>query len=453
MPSHRLIRRQPLADRIKAYLDPLDFLLWLSEQFDSDDWDQWQRDWSMFIGLAMNLVMLIARANSGTQTGGEVDDVFGEEYTETGWLNWFCTIVVHILSLLSIMNATYTFYRKRHYRLFESSIEDKPSTPSAHRVRVDSSPVSSSPLRFLTQMLGPSAAEARAHPDASRDVWEISVWDPIPICQTLFCLFSPGHIVVYWLFLPVLPQDPRPSTTVVTTIALIALLSSQLSILQKNFSQQAKDSTVIHKEVLSEYDVKYVQPLAKPLVRDVGTQFSSSHNSSKDHSPLESRANSVDTYIPTFVVNRGYKTRPNPNYADHYNPDGARLRAITPSRSLPNGVLPSYQTPVHLRDVSSPIQPRTAIRQPQARKTVDAGTGGGGGSLGVYSHAQSPLKKATSMHFSGRRGEKERSSSPFKREGSPLKRTSVPGGSTSTAPNLHWPQLNDTSTRRESGRF
>ena len=350
------------------------------------------------------------------------------------------------------MNAAYTFYRQRHYRLFESSVEDKPSTPSARRVRVDSSPVSSSPLRFLTQMLGSTEAEGRAHPDASRDVWEISIWDPIPICQTLFCLFSPGHAVVYWFFLPSSPQDPRPSTTVATTITLIALLSIQLSILQNNFSQQAKDSTVIHKEVLHEYDVKYVQPLAKPLVRDVGTQFSSSHHSSRGHSPLESKSNSVDTYVPVFVVNRGYKTRPNPNYVDHFDPDGARLRTTTPSRNLQTGVIPTFQTPVHLRDVSSPIQPRTAIRQPQTRTNADAGTGGGG-SLGVYSHAQSPLKKATSMHFSGRQGEKERSSSPFKRASSPLKRTSVPGGLTGTASNPNWPNLNGASARRESGRF
>jgi len=433
-------------------LDPLDFLLWLSEQFDSDDWDQWQRDWATPIGLAANLVMLIARANSGSRRSGEVDDVFGEDYTGTGWLSWFSTFVVHVLSLLSFMNAAYTFYRQRHYRLFERSVENKPSTPSAHRVRVDSSPASSSPLRFLTNILGPTEAQARAHPDASRDVWEISVWDPIPICQTLFCLFSPGHIVVYWLFLPALPQDPRPSTTVVTTIALIALLSIQLTILQKSFSQQAKDSTVIHKEVLNEYDVKYVQPLAKPLVRDVGTQFSSSHHSSRGHSPLESKTNSVDTYVPVFVVNRGYKNRPNPNYVDHFDPDGARLRAITPSRSVSNGVVPSFETPAHLRDVSSPIQPKTAIRQPQTRTNRDAGTGGGG-SLGVYSHAQSPLKKAASMQFSSRQGEKERSSSPFKRESSPMKRTSVPGGLTGTTANLNWPHLHNASARRESGRF
>ena len=350
------------------------------------------------------------------------------------------------------MNAAYTFGRKRHYRLFESSIEETPSTPSAHRVRVNSSPLSSSPLRFLTDMIGSTAAEARAHPDASRDVWEISVWDPMPMCQSLFCLFSPGHIFVYWLFLPTDPQDPRPSTTVVTTLALIALLSIQLTMLQNSFLRQAKDSTVIHREVLNEYDVKYVQPLAKPLVRDVGTQFSSSHHFSRGHSPHENGNNSVDTYIPVFVVNRGYRTNPNPNYIDHVDPDGARRQATTPLRDLSNGIMPSLQTPAHLRDASSPIQARTAMRQPHMRASMDAGTGGGG-SLGIYTHAHSPLKKAASMHFAGRQGEKERSSSPFKRESSPLKKTSISGGLNGTAANSNWPHLHGTSARRESGRI
>ena len=89
MPPQRLIRRQPLANRIKAYLDPLDFWLWVSEQFDSEDWDQWQKDWATPIGLGINMIMLIARANCGSRRTGVVDDVFAEDYTGAGWLSWF----------------------------------------------------------------------------------------------------------------------------------------------------------------------------------------------------------------------------------------------------------------------------------------------------------------------------------------------------------------------------
>jgi hypothetical protein len=85
----RLIRRRPLAERIQAYLNPLDFLLWLSEEIDSSDWDQWQKDWATPIGFALNVVFLIARANSGSSSRTKGDDVFGEDESHAGWLAWF----------------------------------------------------------------------------------------------------------------------------------------------------------------------------------------------------------------------------------------------------------------------------------------------------------------------------------------------------------------------------
>ena len=296
-------------------------------------------------------------------------------------------------------------------------------------------------------MLAPTTAEARAHPDASRDVWEISVWDPIPLCLKTFCLFSPGHVLVYWLFLPTAPQDPRPSTTVVTTIFLAALLTVQLTFLQMNFSQQSKDSAVIHKEVLNEYDTKYVHPRTQPLMRDVGTQFSGNRR----HSTVENPTNGVETYTPVIIVNKGFHTKPNPNYVKHVDPEASMARA-TPSRDLMNNNVPPFQTPVHLRDASSPVQPRTAVRYSQMRPSVGTGTGDGG-SLGVYSHANSPLKKASSMNFVAGHGDRERITSPVKRQGSPLKRTSVPGEMNGTALNQRWAHLQGAPPRRESGRF
>ena len=88
----RLIRRRPLAERIKAYLDPLDLFLWLSEQVDSGDWDQWQKDWATPFGILINVIFLIARANSGYNARARVDDVFGDEVAYTGWLAWFVRI-------------------------------------------------------------------------------------------------------------------------------------------------------------------------------------------------------------------------------------------------------------------------------------------------------------------------------------------------------------------------
>lgn len=341
------------------------------------------------------------------------------------------------------MNAAYTFYRQRHYRLFESSVDAPPSTPSAHRVRVDSSPMASSPLRFLSNMLAGKDAEARSHPDAVRDVWEIAVWDPTPISLQLFCLFSPGHVLVYWLFLPTATSDPRPSTTVMTTMVLAGLLSAQMLLLQSSFSRQSKDASVIHKEVMNEYDTKYVHPRTQPQMRDVGTQYYSSEFPTDSMQQHEDEVDCVDVYTPTFIINRGFHTRPNPNYVKHVDPDGSASRAMF-SGGISTSTAPSLQTPTHLRGASSPIRPQTAIRQPQFRA---AGTGDGG-SLGVFSHANSPLRKSASTNILGPQGQQERSLSAVKREGSPLKRSSL-----APMPNeQRWGSLQGVGPRRESER-
>jgi hypothetical protein len=195
---------------------------------------------------------------------------------------------------------------------------------------------------------------------------------------------------------------------------------------------------IIHKEVLNEYDIKYVHPRLNPPVRDVGTQYVASDQG------IDSEENEVVTYTPTTILRRGFRTNPNPNYAK-FLPQG--------TVSLPN---PVFETPAsYNRRESTPLRTSDAvIQQPQFRqstsgKPINIGTGDGG-SLGVYSHANSPLKKATSMYdIQGGRSdaprnsfqsaqreimeERERSMSPVKRlqeaeKGNVRRRTSVPPG-------------------------
>lgn len=85
--SRRLVRRRPLLERIKAYLDPYDFLLWLSEELETSDWDQWQESWGIPFGVGLNLLMLVARANSGSRSSA-YDDVFGDSSASAGLLSW-----------------------------------------------------------------------------------------------------------------------------------------------------------------------------------------------------------------------------------------------------------------------------------------------------------------------------------------------------------------------------
>lgn len=346
--------------------------------------------------------------------------------------------------MIAAVNAAYTFWRRKNYRLFENDIDNVPSTPSARRVRLDgSSPVASSPLRFLSGILGSDSAQSRAHPDAKRDVWEIAVWDPLPVSLRLFCYFSPGHVFIYWLFLPILPTEPRPSIKILTAISLAILLSIQLSALQAFFSQQAKDSAYISKEVLHEYDVKYVQPRTQPLYRDVGTQYTEQANSSIDR---DTKYNTVQTYTPMVNINRGFKVSPNPNYVSH-----PELSGTNPDQLRHRGPPSTMVTPAQNRGIS-PLRPVTALRQPNFRPPSQ---GGDGGSLGIYSHAASPLRKSASTNFASvDRDRVQHRLSPERRPSSPEKRMSMPlGGLNSALAQQRLTHLKPDRNRRETGRF
>ncbi|KAI9691276.1 MAG: hypothetical protein M1820_009807 [Bogoriella megaspora] len=447
-----LIRQQPLLERIKAKLNPWDFLLWLSEEFNGSDWEEFDKTWTTIIGVFANLVFMVARANS-TPSSSRNDDIFSDYRRRhgTGWLASICSLVVLILTSISILNAFFTFYRKRHYRLFEASLDATPSTPSAQRVRVDSSPLASSPMRFLSNLIASTSdsAASRAYPDAARDVWELAVWDPIPLCLSLFCLFSPGHVLVYLLFLPTAALDPRPSVTVATTIILIILLSVQLSFLRSNYSQQTKDTALIQKEVLNEYDTKFVHPSLNRPIRNVGTQTLATSTS-----PAGVHTREVDVYTPTTVINRGFKTNPNTNYAAQYDPDGQLSRPNgqpvardifqhrssqrpTPRTSLGGstlGTTPGIKSPPtqmslsngYPTDFSSPIKPRHEQRPTSSQMRYRDRGAGDGGSLGVYAHSNSPIRKAASTNHL--REDDEGGFKDPRRPGSPLKRVSLPGG-------------------------
>ncbi|KAI1342368.1 hypothetical protein F5Y15DRAFT_301600 [Xylariaceae sp. FL0016] len=397
----RLVRRRPFAERVKAMLNPMDIYLWVSEEIETHElWDS--KVIGAQIGLAFNFIFMLARANSGRAS--REDPVFDEGGGSSAWVGVAINFFVWLLIGASGLNAFFTLTRSRKYRLFEVDVERKPSTPSAQRVRVQSSPAASSPLRLLTDIMSGESAESRAHPDSTRDVWEISVWDPLPVSLQLFCLFGPGHILVYMMFLPLAPLDPTPSMTVFNCIMLQAILSAQLLFFQSRFTQQNKDTSVIQKEVLHEYDTKFVHPRLYPTVRDVGTQFTRDDFGNDD--------DFVEVGTPTVQLKRGFETRPNPNYAKHIDPDTpGSLRSSNVIHSglfTPTAVTRQpEQLGSELRSRASSIRPPrrsapgpTPLSQSMTRPTTSTSTStntGSGGYMGVYNHPQSPLKKAPSL--------------------------------------------------------
>ena len=313
--------------------------------------------------------------------------------------------------------------------------------------------MSSSPLRYLQNVITSATAPARAYPDAEREVWELNMWDPKPFHLTLFTLFSPGHLLLYYSLLPPAPLDPRPSVALVKAIIFGTLISGQLALIRTAFSRQAKDSALVQGQVMNEYDTKFVRPSLIRPVRDVGIQTRESAMT-----PRGTKTREVDVYTPTTIVNRGFKTNPNPDYAGQYDPDnlsaqpdsrrssivGLQRNISTPSLVTPSNAYTQtngYANPTFSRpstggpDYSSPLKPHhERLRERTPVK-------GDGGSLGVYSHAASPLRKAaSSSHLTARQDGMQAG-----RTGSPLKRISTPGGEFSG--------LDRGGRRRETGRF
>jgi hypothetical protein len=76
-------------ERIQGYLDPWDWLMWASEELNSNDLDDFANAYATPLGLASNIIFMIAKANAGKSIS-DGDDVFGEyRKNSTGWLKWF----------------------------------------------------------------------------------------------------------------------------------------------------------------------------------------------------------------------------------------------------------------------------------------------------------------------------------------------------------------------------
>jgi hypothetical protein len=431
-----VVRRAPLSERIKAYFDLSDWLIWISEELNSSDWEEFASAYALYIGFGANLLFVLAQANSGASTASDDDGVFNE-VQGPGWIKWIMGLLVLVLGVASFGNAWLVWGKKRYYRLFEQSVDVAPQTPSAKRVRVDSSPAAASPMQFVRNLVQNNAA-SRAHPVEGRDVWEVAVWDPNPLCLELFCLFSPLHVVLYYFNLPVAPLDPRPSVRVTTTIFIGAALSLHLWWLRS-------------RQVLHEYDSKFVHPALQKPCRDVGIQ-TISKNRTRDSSvgvkgSSSDLASSVVTYTPTTIVNRRtFRTNPNASYASQYDPDDMASPSVTRSlrrrpslhqdhsssqyASTSTATGPDFSSPIRPSQTPNPFRQAPTIPRTNS-KPAD------GGYLGINTHAASPLRKSASANFikdgerSASRGRDslggafERRASPSKRDVSPLKRISL----------------------------
>lgn len=72
-------------------LNPMDFLLWLSEEIETRDWDS--QLVGTELGLGLNFAFLLARSNYGSSTTSS-DDVFGDD-ASSSWLSLIVSLRGH----------------------------------------------------------------------------------------------------------------------------------------------------------------------------------------------------------------------------------------------------------------------------------------------------------------------------------------------------------------------
>ncbi|CAN6660610.1 hypothetical protein TRVA0_032S01288 [Trichomonascus vanleenenianus] len=258
MAQQRRIRKQPLLKRIQTA--PFDLWLSLSESFELVNWDEKSTTVAVPAGAVCSGLLLLCRiysslsqddnaviANSLFRSQPKASDVFSAPKRRP-----FLTVLFSTLSLclvvLCVLNTTMCYNKKRTYRLMGRSIDNAPNTPSAHKVTYeDPSKLQTvgSPLRRMTMLW----TDTKKTESVNEQVWELTVWDPPRFNLYFGCAFSPLHCL-YILYGPL----------GLFQIVFIAALTASLLGISHVFLTLIKDRSILHSEVLGEYNKKVVQP-------------------------------------------------------------------------------------------------------------------------------------------------------------------------------------------------
>ncbi|GEQ67024.1 hypothetical protein JCM33374_g687 [Metschnikowia sp. JCM 33374] len=295
MPKKRLIRKQPLLERIRSY--PLDLLLSINEQRLSIDWDSYvpqclpmgsivslvflilckirnhyisvneKRDNSVFRSDYSTYQQVVSRAVHGAQAGPiDVPRIKNESVAHT--LLWTVNVMLIFLFATSLINAVNVyFFPYKSYTLLSRSTD----TPKPKGSCVTEQNVSNTTPRGFFQNLFSyfeehSYYETDVDSDADttyearpleKDVWMLSVWDPSHFSLYAAASFSPIVLLSVWLF---------SSSVSFWKVGVFVLLSNACAVyLTSKFLELISDKQIIYQETFSEYNKKYVIPKTSVL--------------------------------------------------------------------------------------------------------------------------------------------------------------------------------------------
>lgn len=96
-------------ERITSALNPWDFFLWISEEIETRDLGS--KSLGTQLGLALNFIFLLARAN-GAYSTGSADDVFSD-YDGVSWVAYFVSHAKILCSLSRLFDMLTCFVLSR----------------------------------------------------------------------------------------------------------------------------------------------------------------------------------------------------------------------------------------------------------------------------------------------------------------------------------------------------
>ena len=293
MARKRIVRKQPLFDRIRSY--PLDLLLSLNEQRLSIDWDDHvpqclpvgtflsllflvlcktrlyyvsvkdKRDNLLFRSDYSTYQQVVARAVNGLQAAPIATPKYKSD-SVTHTLLWLVNVLLVVLFAVSLINAVNVYLLPyRSYTLLGRSADSaKPKGSRVTRQNVSNSTpkgIFQSVYQYFEEKsvyeTDDSDADTTYEPRyLEKDVWMMSVWDPSRFLLYSAASFSPVVLFTSWLF---------SSASLWRAAVLILLFNCSAVYTSQKFLQLISDKQIIYQETFNEYNKKYVIPKTSVL--------------------------------------------------------------------------------------------------------------------------------------------------------------------------------------------
>ncbi|THH27507.1 hypothetical protein EUX98_g6696 [Antrodiella citrinella] len=202
------------------------------------------------------------------------EDMYRERESES-WFDWTVPLTFLLISAATL-NTMYLFSRTRLYQL--NLAKDPVSSPHAAFVSRESPnhvPPPSTPIyisvfkhawrafvvsvRFLLNLSPPKDRQVSSNGAGVEKVQQLEVWTPGELEMALFAIYSPVHSLLWmaltggnWMLIGL----------------IMGVVGMQTQALTRSYEALLKDRNILAKEVMHEYDEKFVYPRINPIRKD-----------------------------------------------------------------------------------------------------------------------------------------------------------------------------------------